>query len=390
MRAEFKPRSVRELLIDMKNISDLMVDLSYATVLFENEELADRMHALEARMDELMYHIRVIAAVAARNVREARKITGILQVASAAEAISNATADIADLVRRRMKIHPMVHDALRMADEKLVGVKIGEGSILAGKKLYELRLPSSIGMWILALKRGREWIVPPLRDTELRVGDLLVAKGPQDGVTTLCSMAGARREVVAPGKEMPFIRNALAEMRDLSSVMVDLAYSSILLGSREVAEEVRELEEEFDRLNYKLWLTTLAAAARLESDVPRLNSVLQMVKCMEKISDAADSIVDVVLRKLELHPVFARALAETDEGIARVEVRPKSPLVGKSLGELNLWATMGVYVLLVKRGKRYIFDPGKKVRLRAGDSLTVRGTYYGVEKFKKASAARAL
>jgi len=390
MRTEFKPRSVRELLTEMKNISDLMVDLSYATVLFENKELADRVHALEARMDELMYHIRVIAAAAARNIREARKITGILQVASAAEAISNATADIADLVRRRMKIHPMVHDALRMADEKLVGVKIGEGSILAGKKLYELRLPSSIGMWILALKRGREWIVPPLRDTELRVGDLLVAKGPQDGVTTLCSMAGARREVVAPGKEMPFIRNALAEMRDLSSVMVDLAYSSILLGSREVAEEVRELEEEFDRLNYKLWLTTLAAAARLESDVPRLNSVLQMVKCMEKISDAADSIVDVVLRKLELHPVFARALAETDEGIARVEVRPKSPLVGKSLGELNLWATMGVYVLLVKRGKRYIFDPGKKVRLRAGDSLTVRGTYYGVEKFKKASAARAL
>jgi len=389
MKAEFKPRSVRELLTEMKNISDLMIDLSYATVLFENEELADRVHVLEARMDELMYHIRLIAAAAARNVREARRIIGILQVASAAEAISNATADIADLVRRRMKIHPVVRDALRMADEKLVEIRINEGSILAGKKLYELKLPSSIGMWILALKRGKEWIVPPLRDTELRVDDLLVAKGPRDGVITLCSMAGARREAVTPGKEMPFIRNALAEMRDLSSVMVDLAYSSILLGSREVAEEVREFEEEFDKLNYKLWLATLTAAARLESDAPRLNSVLQMVKCMEKISDAADSIVDVVLRKLELHPVFARALAETDEGIARVEVGPRSPLVGKSLGELNLWATMGVYVLLITRGKRHIFDPERKVRLRAGDSLTVRGSYYGVEKLKKALAARS-
>ena len=389
MKVEFKPRSVRELLTEMKDISDLMIDLSYAAVLFESEELADRVHTLEARMDELMYHIRVIAAVAARNVREAHKITGILQVASAAEAISNATADIADLIRREIKIHPVVHDALRIADEKLVKVRINEGSILAGKKLQELRLPSSIGLWILALKRGKELIIQLPGDTELRVGDLLVAKGPEDGVLTLCGMAGAKVEAVAPGKEMPFIRKALAEMRDLSSVMVDFAYSAILLGSREVAEEVRELEEEFDKLNYKLWLATLTAAARLESDVPRLNSVLQIVKCMEKISDAADSIVDVVLRKLELHPVFVRALAETDEKIARVWIGAKSPLVGKSLGELNLWATMGVYVLLITRDGRHIFDPGRKVRLRAGDSLTVRGYRYGVEKLKRAAAARA-
>lgn len=389
MKVEFEPKSVRELLTEMKNISDLMIDLSYASVLFESDELADHVHALEARMDELMYHIRIIAAVAARNVQEARKITGILQVASAAEAISDATADIADLVRRDIKIHPVVRDALRTADERLVKVRINEGSILAGKKLRELRLPSSIGMWIFALKRGKKWIIQPLGDTELRVGDLLVAKGPEDGVVTLCGMAGARFEAVAPGKEMPFIRKALAEMRDLSSVMVDFAYSAILFGSREVAEEVRELEEEFDKLNYKLWLATLTAAARLESDVPRLNSVLQIVKCMEKISDAADSIVDVVLRKLELHPVFAGALAETEERIARVWIDAKSPLVGKSLGELNLWATMGVYVLLITRGRRHIFDPGRGVRLRAGDSLTVRGYAHGVEKLKRAAAVKA-
>lgn len=386
MKIPHEPKSVRELLVEMKNISDLMIDLSYATVLFGSEELADRVHALEARMDELMYHIRVIAAAAARNVREASKITGILQVASAAEAISNATADIADLVRRKMKIHPVIRDALRMADEKLVEVRINEGSILAGKKLSELMLHSTIGVWIFALKRGKEWIVPPLGETELRVGDLLVAKGPGDGVVTFYRMAGAEVEAFAPGKEMPFIRKALAEMRDLSSVMVDLAYSSILDGSREVAEEVRELEEEFDKLNYKLWLATLTAAARLESDVHRLNSVLQMVKCMEKISDAADSIADVVLRKLELHPVFARALAETEEKIARVSIGTGSPLAEKTLGELNLWATMGVYVLLITRGRRHIFDPGRKVRLKAGDSLTVRGYSQGVAKLKKAAA----
>lgn len=382
----YKPRSVRELLIEMKDTSDLMVDLAYATVLYESNELAEVVHKLEARMDELMYTIRIMAAVAARNVKEAQKITGILQVASAAEMISNATGDIVDIVRRGMRIHPVVQNALRAADEKIVKIKVAGSAVLAGKRLHELKLPSNIGVWILALKRKKEWTAPLTRETQLLSGDEIVAKGPWDGIKILGEMAGTRVSAFTPDKELESIRDELAEMRDISAVIVDLAYSSILLGSREVAEEVRELEEDFDKFNYKLWLDTLTAAARLESDVPRLNSVLQMVKCMEKISDAADSIVDVVLRGLELHPVFARALGETFEKISRVEMSRGSPMVGKTLRDLNLWATMGIYVLLIKRGKQYIIDPGRDARIRAGDFLTVRGSYEGIEKFKKEAA----
>lgn len=146
MAKSFKPRSVRELLTEMKDVSDLMIDLAYAAVLFESDELADRVHELETRMDGLMYHIRTIAAVVTRNVHEARKITGILQVAGAAEAISNATGDIADLVRRGIDIHPVVRDALRMADEKIAWVEVSKDSILVGKRFYDLKLPSDIGV----------------------------------------------------------------------------------------------------------------------------------------------------------------------------------------------------------------------------------------------------
>lgn len=172
-------------------------------------------------------------------------------------------------------------------------------------------------------------------------------------------------------------------MRDLSDIAVDLAYSALMLGSSEVAEEVREMEEFFNKFNYKAWLDTLKIAARLRSDIPRLNSVLQMVKCMEKISDAADSIVDVVLRKIELHPVFAKALSETLERICRVTISDGSRFVGKTLEELNLWGTVGVYVLVIKRGGQHIITPGGDVRLKPGDVLTVRGSFEGIEKFEK-------
>jgi len=380
---KYRPRSVRELLTEMKDTSDFMVDLAYATVLFENSELADVVHKLESKMDELMYTIRIMAAVAARNVNEAKKITGILQVATAAEAISNATGDIADLVRRGIKIHNVVKEALRAADEKLTMVKVSSGSLMAGKELHDLRLPSTIGVWILAIKRKKSWMVPPTRETRLLVGDEVVARGPWDGVKTLAGMAGARVEVFTPSKELESIREDLAEMRDLTGVMVDLAYSAIMLGSRDVAEEVRALEEECDKFNYKLWHDTLTAAARLEGDVLKLNSVLQMAKCMEKISDAADAIADVVLRGVELHPVFSKALSEAEEKIAKVEISKKSRFAGKTIRELNLWATMGIYILHIKRGKQHIIDPGKDVKLRGGDSVVARGSFWGIEKFSK-------
>ena len=385
MPQSFKPKSVRELLTEMKDVSDLMIDLAYAAVLFWSNELADHVHELETRMDNLMYHIRTIAAVVTRNVREARKITGILQVAGAAEAISNATGDIADLVRMGIEIHPVVCDALRTADEKIAWVEVSEGSVIAGKKFYELKLPSSIGIWAFAIKQDKLWTVLPQGNTEVHAGDVLIVKGPPDGVEILCKMAGASREVWVPERRLPSVRKALAEMRDLSSLMVDMAYSSILFGSSEIAEEVMEAEEKFDKLSYKLWIATLKAA-KLERNVARLNGLLQMVRSIEQISDAAVSIADVVTRGVELHPVFSRALAEADEQIGRVNVAESSDFVGKSLKELNLWTTMGAYVLLIKRGKHYMVDPSRRTRIRVDDLLIIRGSQRGVQNVQKAAA----
>jgi uncharacterized protein with PhoU and TrkA domain len=381
-KIEYKPRSAREIFIEMKNISDLVVELAYASVMFESKEIAERVHELEQRMDDLMYHIRIMAAVAARNVDEARKITGILQVASATEAISNATGDIADLILRGIEIHPVIQEAISSADEKIAAVKVCQRSMLTDKTLQELKLPSTVGVFVLAIKRGKSWIVPPTKDTKVLLGDLLIVRGPEDGISVLCKMAGVHRKLVKLETGLPIIRHALSHMRDMSSMMVDLAYSCIFIGSEEIAEEVRKLEDEFDKLNYKIWLETLKAA-RKERDVARLNSVLQLAKCMEKISDAADSIADVVLRKVELHPVFARALGETDEQVTRVYVSKNSPLAGKTLGDLNLWIAVGAYVLAIKRGDHYIFDPGRNMKILAGDSLIARGSYLGVQKLKK-------
>ena len=97
---KYEPKSVREILTEMKDISELILDLAYSAVIFASEDIASEVRYLEARMDTQKYQIGITAMVAARTVKDAEQLSGILQVASAAERISNAAGDIVNLMTK--------------------------------------------------------------------------------------------------------------------------------------------------------------------------------------------------------------------------------------------------------------------------------------------------
>lgn len=375
---EEEPRNVRELLTETKDVSDLIIDLAYASILYEDEELAGQVRILEDRMDELMYQIRALVSVSVRSMEDAESSTGLLQVASAAESISNAAGDLANLVLRGIEIHPVVKDSLKMADEKISRIKIAEDSSIAGEKLGDLSLPSRFALWILALKRGDDWIVSPDHEDSLEERDIIFVRGPRDGIDKFCYLAGAPDRDWEVGKKYKRLKKYLSDMRDAGCLLVDMAFFSILFKSEEVAREVRKLEENFDELNYEVWREVLKAAKR-EKDVMNLNSALQAVKSLEVISDAADNIADVLLRKVDLHPVFSQALDEADERIASVEISEDSSLANQTLDKLELWRRKGIYVLFLRKEGGYILNPSKETTVKAGNKLIIRGSKKGVE-----------
>lgn len=379
--SSLEPANVRDLLTEMKDVSDLMVDLAYASIFFEDRALANCMSELEKQMDDLMYQIRAVAVLVTRNLEEAKQVTEILQVASGAEAISNATGDMADLVRRNIKIHPVVREAFSLSDEQIMKIKVGEDSELAGSSFRELKLSSRMGVWTFGIRKGKKWILLLPSDTHIEAGDTLLSKGPREGLVELCRIAGSKVEILRPRARngLRIIRRALAEMRDLTVAMIDMAYSSLFFNSREIAEEVEELEEKFDRLNYTLWLETLKAA-RHEHDLKKLSTTLQLVRCMERISDAAALIAGVVKRDIGLHPIFSAVLADSQEQIGKTVVSVESPLAGRTLEDAKLWKTFGVQVFMVKRGRRYIIKPHKQFKIKPGDVLFIRGGKNGVER----------
>lgn len=382
--SEEKPQNVRELLTETKDVSDSIIDLAYASVLYEDKELAEQVRKLEDRMDELMYQIRALVSVSVRSFEDAEQSTGILQVADAAESISNAAGDIANLVLRDIQIHPVVKESLKEANEKISKVEVSGDSNVVGESLDDLKLSSRFAVWVLAIKRGDSWIISPDSEDVIEGEDVLVVRGPQDGVDKLCYMVHAPERDWEVGRKYKRLRKFLSQMRDSGCSLVDMAFYSVLFRSREVAEEVRELEQKFDELNYEAWKEVLKAAKR-EKDVMNLNSALQAVKSFEDISDAADSIADVMLRGVDLHPVFVQALEDADEKIARVEVMENSSLSNHTFEKLDLWRRKGVYTLVLRKDDDYILNPSRGMTVRTGDVLIIRGSSKGVEELIEVS-----
>ena len=65
--------SIKNLLIEMKNMSELMVDLAYSAVLFNSVDAAEEVLTLENRVNAMNYEIKKESLVAARSYEDAEK-----------------------------------------------------------------------------------------------------------------------------------------------------------------------------------------------------------------------------------------------------------------------------------------------------------------------------
>ncbi len=177
------------------------------------------------------------------------------------------------------------------------------------------------------------------------------------------------------------IADDLVELKDTSELMMDLAYSSLFLNSRELAEEVGELEEHMDNLHTEFELLVLSSGFKPEESKDFLG-LIRLGVVTEEIADAAAEIAEVVLRGLEPHPILKQVIKEAEETVTRVQVNEMSPLIGKSLRQAQLPEETGMWVLAIRRRERWL-RPRPNTVIKAGDILITSGYAEGVEDLKK-------
>ena len=389
-----QPRNVKELLTEAKDASELMVDLAYAAVFFNEEDLAEEVEELEERMDGYLRRLREVAMLAARSPEDAEAMAGVLHIAAAIEKIGDAASDIARVVQANIGIPDALRPDLRHADEVVGRVKVREGAQAVGQSLRQLMLPSEIGMWLIAIRRGTEWEFDPGPDTIVSEGDVLVFQGPEDGVNLIREIAGAPHLPPGPESEGPALTeldravDILVEMKNSAEVAVGLAYSSLLFNDPALAAEVTTLETRSDTLQDELesWVLRAAPEARKPDE---LRGLLRIGYASETIFDAARDMTWPVEQGEEVHPVVAMALEETEEVATETVVEPGSPADGRSLKQLQLETETGMLVLAVQRGRRWIYRPRPRFELQAGDRVISIGPEEGAAELEALCTTRA-
>ncbi len=181
-RIRYKPIPVRELLVEMKDLSEIMIDLAYSASLFDSKPLAEEVIQLERRVDTLAYLLDMNAMVAVRSAEDAESLVGVSVLAAAADKISDAAADLAKMVLYGPTgIHPVVLEAFKKMEKRLTRVVANSNSVLVGKSLGELNL-SSMGVDVIAVRRDKDLTINPKEDEIIRKGDIITARGAPGGV----------------------------------------------------------------------------------------------------------------------------------------------------------------------------------------------------------------
>ncbi|MCD6572192.1 MAG: PhoU family transcriptional regulator [Thermoplasmata archaeon] len=169
----------------------------------------------------------------------------------------------------------------------------------------------------------------------------------------------------------------LLELKEKAELMVDLAYSSLIHDNKEIAEEVYELEEYVDRVNDELQKLAIEDTKKGELEVNEALAIIQLGISSEMIADAAREIADVQLREIKLHPVLKESLMESNEILLKTKIAPNSVLKDKKIGEIRLASETGMWIIAIKRGNKWIYDPSKNVVLKENDILFAKGDKEG-------------
>ena len=186
--------------------------------------------------------------------------------------------------------------------------------------------------------------------------------------------------MVLTEKHFKKIVDKLVFLKDTSELMIDLAYSSLLLNSQALAEEVEALENHMDDLHTDFELLVLSSGFKPEESKDFLG-LIRLGVVTEQIADAAMEIADVVLKGLEPHPILRLVIEEAEETVTRVTVSETSPLVGKKIREAQIQEDTGMWVLVIRRGNWWL-RPRPDTVIKAGDVLIASGYAEGEADFE--------
>ena len=179
-----------DVLVEMKNISEVATGLAYSALVLRDAGLAAEVSHLEDRLDEMNERLELWVLRAAQEHLDPAGLRGLFHLAQAAEEIGDAAQQMVWLIQEGEELHPILAIALGDAEEVVVRVPVAAGSPADGRSLQELCMETETGFYLLAIRRGGRYLYRPRSGVVLQAGDELIATGPDEGHALLAELCG--------------------------------------------------------------------------------------------------------------------------------------------------------------------------------------------------------
>jgi uncharacterized protein with PhoU and TrkA domain len=188
-----KEKTVQDIVLEIKDKSELMIDLAYSSLIYDNKIIAKEVYDLEDLIDNLYKNLQRHTLEQVENKKlSVNDALSVLRLAEIAEQIADAAQEIADVELRDVELHPILKMSLRDSDVVFTRVKVEDNSILCNKTLGQLKLASETGMMVIAMRHADKWLYGPNKNTKIDPHDILFAKGPEDGEKHLIDLASGK------------------------------------------------------------------------------------------------------------------------------------------------------------------------------------------------------
>jgi uncharacterized protein with PhoU and TrkA domain len=181
------------------------------------------------------------------------------------------------------------------------------------------------------------------------------------------------------------LRSMLAEAKDTSELMVDIAYAALYFGDVDMAEEVEHLEERMSDLVHDM-RAVCVLASRGPKDASAMSSVLQVVSAIERIANDAVDIARIVTDRVGIPRELVADLSMAEEVSHRVLVREGSHMAHRDLASLELPTVTGMRVMAVRREREWHTVVDGDLIIMPGDVLILEGPPEGIVRLRQLAA----
>ena len=184
------------LLLQVKDTSEILVDLAYSSLIFMDRELADEVLLLTDYVKDLNSRLEQEVIERVSEDRNFDKAVTLIRLSRAMEDIADSAENIADVVLRDITVHPVLAESILESETSIAREVIQPRSVLVGRRLADLSLATDTGWFVIVIKREGKWIIGPDGESVLEAGDTILARGPIESRGHLCRLCRGKTKKV--------------------------------------------------------------------------------------------------------------------------------------------------------------------------------------------------